>query len=313
MGESMDRSERPREHHAAWRLLCAAPATMLSAMLVTTAFSWLLSYTILGVVGWLLLVPLLLLTRRVEQLAVRAAYRFRTPTGRDAEWLAWLQQRTQDRCSIPAVHFDWYVRNDLAPNAFAAGHHSVAVTTGFLRLVYAGRLTPDQAVAVIVHEVGHHITRGARHGLMVGWLSWPYRAVYGSSIRLGQALPYPVIGVLLPAAFVVAVINIVRDGGPLGQVVPDLVVLAAVALAVIVSPVIDAVLARVGEHAADAYAARLGVALALHELSPCRTGTLLGWTQHSHPATDARQRRLIDATHLRDRSRPASADGAVLR
>lgn len=303
----MGHSGGRRGHYGAWRLLCVAPATLLSSMLVTIVFSWLLPFTLLAVACWLLLAPLILLTRPVERLAVRTAYRFRTPTGRDAEWLAWLQLWAENRCNVPAAHIDWYVRCDPAPNAFAAGHHSVAVTTGFLRLVYDGRLTPDQAVAVAVHEVGHHATRGARYGLAAGWLSWPWRTVYRPAIRLGQARPYLVIGVLLPVAFVVAVFDVVRDGGPPGQVLPVLITLVCVALAAIVGPVLDASLIRASEHAADAYAAGLGVgpdlAVALQHLSPCRPGTLLRWAWHTHPATDARQRRLIDATPSQDRFR----------
>jgi Zn-dependent protease with chaperone function len=306
-----------RGHFGAWRLLCAAPAALLSAMLATTAFSWLLPYPLLAVACWLLLAPLLLLTRPAERLAVRTAYRFRTPTGGDAEWLAWLQLAVENRCNVPPGHIDWYIRGDPVPNAFAAGHHSVAVTTGFLRLVYAGTLTPDQAVAVAVHEAGHHATRGARYGLAAGWLSWPWRTVYRTASRLDQALPYPAIGVLLPLAFVVAVFNVVRSGGPPGQVVPVLIALVTVGLAVIVTPVLDAAFTRASEHAADAYAAGLGVgpdlAVALQYLSPCRPGTLLGRARHTHPATDARQRRLIDATPSQGLFRPASADGAVLR
>jgi hypothetical protein len=99
--------------------------------------------------------------------------------------------------------------------------------------------------------------------------------------------------------FAVAIMSVVRDGRPPGQVVTVLVVLVAIALAVTVNPMVDAALARAGENAADAYAAGLGLgpdlALALGQLNPCRSGTLRDWAQHTHPATDARQRRLIGA------------------
>ena len=54
--------------------------------------------------------------------------------------------------------FDWYVRDDLAPAALAVGRRSIAVSTGFLRLLYHGALTHRQAVAVCGHEAGHHVT-----------------------------------------------------------------------------------------------------------------------------------------------------------
>lgn len=310
----MGHSGGRRGHAGAWRLLCAVPAALLSAMLVTIVFRWLLPYPLLAMACWLFVAPLLLMTRPVERLAVRTAYRFRTPTARDAEWLAWLQLWAENRCDIAAGHIDWYVRSDPAPNAFAAGHHSVAVTTGFLRLVYAGRLTPDQAVAVAVHEVGHHATRGARYGLAAGWLSWPWRTVYRTASRLDRVLPFPGIGVLLPLAFVVAAFNVVRSGGPPGQAVPVLIALVAVALAIIVTPVLDAALTRASESAADTYAAGLGVgpdlAVALHHLSPCHPGTLLDRVRNTHPATDARQRRIIDATASQGSVLPTFCNGA---
>lgn len=131
----MKRSRGRRRQSGAWRLLCATPTALLSAMLVTIAFNWLAPYTLIAVAGWLFLVPLLLLTRRVERLAVRTAYRFRAPTARDAEWLTWLRRRAENRCGITSARLDWYVCNDPVPNAFAAGRHSTALSTGFLRLL----------------------------------------------------------------------------------------------------------------------------------------------------------------------------------
>jgi Zn-dependent protease with chaperone function len=313
----MKRSGRRRRQSGAWRLLSAAPAALLSAMLVTIAFSWLTPYTLLAVAGWLLLVPLLLLTRRVERLAVGTAYRFRTPTGRDAEWLAWLRKRTEDRCGIAAGRVDWYVRNDPAPNAFAAGLRSIAVTTGFLHLLYDGRLTPDQALAVGAHEVGHHVTRGPRYGLIVDWLSWPWRAVYRAATRIGHGLPLSGAGTLLmPLVFAVAIPNVVRHDGPPGRVTPVLVALITVVIAVVVSPVAEAAVSRASERAADAYAAGLGVgpdlAVALHQVSPCCPGTLIGRVRNTHPPIDVRQRQLVGAVPLSGYRRPDSAHHVAL-
>ena len=283
-----------------WRLLSAAPAALLSGMLVTIAFSWLAPFTLLGVAGWLLLVPSLLLTRRAEQLAVRTAYRFRAPTGRDTDQLTWLRQQAEDRCEIPAGRFDWYVRIDPVPNGFAAGCYSIAVTTGFLQLVYAGRLTPDQAVAVAVHEMGHHITRGPRYGLIADWLSWPWRTAYRTAIRIGHTLPLSGAGTLLmPVVFAAAIVNVARGNGPPEQVVSVLVALVAVVFAVIASPLAEAAASRASERAADAYAARSGagpdLALALDLVASCQPETLLEKSRRSHPATAVRQLQLISA------------------
>ncbi len=283
-----------------WRLLCATPAILLSAILVTVTLSWLGPHTLLAAAGWLLLVPLLLLTRPVERLAVGTAYRFRTPTGRDAEWLTWLQQRAEDRCRIATGRLVWYVRTDPAPNAFAFGRRSIAVTTGFLHLLYNGRLTPDQAVAVAIHEVGHHITRDVQYGLIVDWLTWPWRTVYRTAIRIGHTLPLPGCGTLLmPVVFAVAIVNVVREGGPAENGVPVLVALITVVIAVVASPVAEAAVSRAGERAADAYAARLGagpdLARALEQVAPRHPEALLGRPRRSHPATAARQLQLTRA------------------
>ena len=292
-----------------WRLLCATPAILLSAMLVTVTFSWLGPHTLLAVAGWLLLVPLLFLTRPVERLAVGTAYRFRTPTGRDAEWLTWLQQRAEDRCEIPVDRLDWYVRNDPAPNAFSLGLRSIAVTTGFLHLLYDGRLPQEQAIAVGMHEVGHHVTGGPRYGLIVDWLAWPWQTVYRTAIRIGHTLPLPGGGMLLmPVVLAVAIVNVVREGGPPERVVPVLVALITVVIAVVASPVAEAAASRTGERAADAYAARLGagpdLARALEQIAPCHPGTLLGRPRRSHPMTAARQLQLTRALPTPDSTRP---------
>jgi STE24 endopeptidase len=227
-------------------------------------------------------------------LAVRAVYRFRPPTGQDAEWLTWLRRQTEIHCGTPAGHLDWYVRNDPTPNAFAAGRRSIALTTGFLQLVYAARLTPNQVVAVAVHEFGHHVTGGPRYGLVVDWLSWPWRIVYRTAIRIGHALPLSGAATLLmPVVCALAIVSIVRAGGPPWQVMPVLVAIVAVALSVTVHPVVDAALTRASEYAADAYTAGLGMgpdlAVALHLMSPGRPGTPPGRACDTHPAADARQ------------------------
>ncbi|WP_170182499.1 M48 family metalloprotease [Blastococcus colisei] len=313
--------ERPR-HSAEWRLLCAAPAILLSAMLVTVAFSWLRPYTLLPVAAWLLLVPVLLLIRPIERLAVGTAYRFEIPTGRDAEWLTWLQQRTENRCGVAADRLDWYVRTDPTPNAFAVGLRSITVTTGFLHLLESGRLTPEQAVAVAMHEVGHHITRGPRYGLIINWLTLPWQILYRAAIRIGHRLPLSRAGTLLmPIVSVVAIVDLVREDRPPQHVVPVLITLITVAIAVMASPVADAAACRAGERAADSYAAGLGagpdLARALDQVAPCYAGTLLEMPLSSHPATAARQLRLSSAPAGLAHAGPyqadlATADGSAL-
>ncbi len=157
-------------HYSAWRLLFALPAILTSAMVVTVAFCWLGRFAILGPVAWLLIGAMLSL-HSLERAFVRIGYRFHVPAPVDTEWMRWLQAAVESRSALEARSFDWYVRHEADPNAFAAGRRSIAVTTGFLQLLYAGRLTCEQAVAIGVHGVGHHLTGSSRYGLTIDWLS----------------------------------------------------------------------------------------------------------------------------------------------
>lgn len=128
----------------------------------------------------------------------------------------------------------------------------------------------------------------------------------------------------MPVVFAVAIVNVVRDDVPSGRVTPVLVALITVVIAVVVSPVAEAAASRAGERAADTNAAGLVVgpdlAVALHQVSPCRPGTLIGRVRNTHPPIDVRQRRLIgavplwvtDAPILRTmrRSRPDGTEGS---
>lgn len=164
------------------------------------------------------------------------------------------------------------------------------MSTGFLQLVYAGALTPGQAVAVLLHEVGHHATGGNRYGLVLRWLCLPWDVTYRMSIRIGGALPFARTGMLLfPVLFPIAFVNVAREDAPAEQVVPVLVVLVVVALAVFVHPVADAAFSRSAEHAADRYALRLGagpdLAAALQVMAPGGPSNPYGRLRGTHPQT----------------------------
>ncbi len=228
---------------------------------------------------------------------MRFFYRFSAPAPADRDWLLWLQVSVESRCGIQPDSFDWYVRRDPEPNAFAVGRRSIAVTTGFLQLLYAGRLTHAQAVAVGVHEAGHHVTRGTRFGLAVDWLSWPWRAGHGLVMRFYALTPFgEAAKMLMPVVFGVAAVMLVREEGPPAQVVPVLVLMGVVAVGVFIAPVADAAFSRAGERAADAYATAHGagpdLAAALYLVAPCRPHGPLAGLRNTHPATDARMRRL---------------------
>ncbi len=202
-------------HWSAWRLGCAVPAILTSAMLVTIGFSWLGKFTLLGLAGWLLAGALMMLPS-LERAVVRVEYR---------------SHAVESRCVLEAGRFDWYVRRAVEPNAFVIGRRSIAVSTGYLQLLYAGRLTQAQAVAIGAHEVGHHLTGGARYGLAIGWLSWPWRAGYRLVMRLYAVVPFgEAAKLVMPPVFVVAAVQLVQEDAPAEQVVPMLVLLGVVAL-----------------------------------------------------------------------------------
>lgn len=62
------------------------------------------------------------------------------------------------------------------PNAYATGRRSVAVTSRVVEDRGAGRLSEEQLVALLVHELGHAVTGAAGPLLFLAWLGAPWRA-----------------------------------------------------------------------------------------------------------------------------------------
>ncbi|MGI8614530.1 MAG: M48 family metalloprotease, partial [Nocardioidaceae bacterium] len=287
-----------------------APTVVLSVLLMTILLGGFAAWRVPAVAGWAAAGWVLLL-RPVERVAVRVVFGFRAAAGPDAEWLRWLRAGTEQRSGVSADSFDWYVYADPQPTALAAGRRSIAVTSGFLQLVSCGGLADVQAVAVLLHEVGHHVTGGNRYGLVLRWLCLPWEVVYRLLMRLGGALPFARAGLLLfPALFPIAFVNVAREDAPAEQVVPVLVVLVAVALAVFVHPVADAALRRSTELAADGYVLRLGagtyLAAALQVMASGGHLNPYGRLRSTHPSTMARRRRLTGSSNPQRRagSRP---------
>ena len=111
--------------------------------------------------------------------------------------------------------FDLFVRRDPAPNAYAVGSRSIAVTTGLLEEFLAQRLRREHVTAVLLHERGHLRGGGTRFDLVAGWLTMPWRVGAGLAVRFGlraSASPAgPLAGVVI-AGFIVAVTIAVRHG-----------------------------------------------------------------------------------------------------
>ncbi|MGI8693568.1 MAG: M48 family metalloprotease [Geodermatophilaceae bacterium] len=247
--------------------------------------------------GRVVLTGPLLLLGPAERAVVRAFCRFRTPTSTEIEWLTPLRIWTERRWAAGPSRFDWYVSDDPEPAALAAGRRSIAVSSGFLQLVGRGGLTEGKAMAVLLHEAGHHVTGGRRYGLVVCWLTWPWRSIYRCSMRLGQLLPGARSAmVLLPVVFGIAFVNVAGQDAPPEQVVAVLVLLVVLALAVFPHPLADAAVSRAGEHAADRYASQLGagadLAAALQVLNGCDRVSLSGRLRAGHPTMQARLHRL---------------------
>ncbi|MGI8613290.1 MAG: M48 family metalloprotease [Nocardioidaceae bacterium] len=218
------------------------------------------------------------------------------------------------RCRVRPGRLDWYIRDDPEPNAFAAGRRSVAVTSGFLQLLQTGRLSHDEAVAVVIHEIGHHATRATRHGLLAEWLCWPWRVTYRACMRLGGTMPYAEAGMLLmPVVFMVAIAQTAQLDAPPEQLIPVLTLLATLALGIFVAPLLDAAFARASERAADRFTTQHGagpdLAAALHQVGTCQPSGLLGRLCHPHPATSARLARLTSTAALP--TRPAGRPDLV--
>lgn len=79
-----------RGHVGAGRLLCAVPAVLASAALVTIVLGGLGRWTLPAVAGWVV-AGWLLLVPAAERAAVRIIHRLRAPAGVDAECLAVLR------------------------------------------------------------------------------------------------------------------------------------------------------------------------------------------------------------------------------
>lgn len=160
-------------HYGAWRALAAAPA-MGSLLLLGVLLAGLGPWQGPALLGWLGC-GLGLLCRQGERFAVRLGCGFRPPgrAERDAVGPVW--RAALRRCTLDPAGVDLYVQNCRGPNAYAVGQRSVAVTTGALQIFLARRITDEDMEALLVHELGHHATRGARFGFLTGWLAAPWR------------------------------------------------------------------------------------------------------------------------------------------
>jgi STE24 endopeptidase len=214
---------------------------------------------------------------------------------------------------------DLYVQRARQPNAYAAGGHSVAVTSRVLEDHRTGRLSDAQVVAVLVHELGHHATGATRPMLIAMWLAAPWRAAARLLTGRGSALsgrrPGRGLGIAGALGVVVAVAQAAREGQWLaGGVV------AAVALCAVICPLADAWVCRRAEFAADRFAADRGLAVELSSaLSALNDGSsaVPRWSRRlaaSHPSLDRRISTLLalpTGSHVPSQARCSRSAGSL--
>ena len=123
-----------------------------------------------------------------ERLALLVAGGFRRPSAAQAAALSAPMAAALRRTGTAAGDIELYVQRRAEPNAYAAGSRGVAVTTGALNHLLAHRLTEDQMVAVLVHELGHHASRAPRAALVTAWLAAPWRLATRLVLRLAGGL-----------------------------------------------------------------------------------------------------------------------------
>jgi STE24 endopeptidase len=273
-------------------MAAATPAMSGSLLLLTVLFGWLGRWEALVLLAWLAS-GAAVCTPAGERLAVRAGCGFHRPSGAQAAALAPLWEAALRRTGTAAGDVDLYVQRSHQDNAYTAGGRSVAVTTGVLEGYLAHRLTEDQFVAVLVHELGHYATRATRFALLAVWLAMPWRVaarlVLASVRVLCGRQPRSLLVVVVCAGVGVAVVQAIVQRDWLVAVV-----VTGVAVLTVSCPLAAAAASRRAEFVADRFAADQGLAVplaaALRALGGERSAAhgRLQRTLASHPAVDRR-------------------------
>jgi STE24 endopeptidase len=292
-----------RGHYGAWRALTAVPAMFGSLCLLLVLFGFLGQWEPVAMLAWLAS-GAAVFTRRGEQVTVRLGQGFRSPSRRQLTVLAPVWAKALAAAGYTAADVDLYVQRSTAVNAYAAGGRSVAVTTGGLAEFMAHHLGHEEMTAVLVHELGHHGTRGTRFDLVTQWLALPWRVVsrfvLGVCFALSGARHQPRVLLALVTVLVVtvAIVQAVQQGQ-----YAVVTVLGGLAVCAVVCPLADAAIARRAEFAADRFAAEHGVgpqlAAAMERLEGDGADQMR-WTARllsCHPSVDRRIDALTDLAY----------------
>jgi STE24 endopeptidase len=301
MDDTSRATRQHARHLAAWRATFALPAIAGSFGLLLLFFGWMGRWEALALLGWL--APTVgVQTQAGERIAVHLGCGFRRPTALQAAMLLPLWWRALDRCAVDPRDVDLYLRNTDESNAFAAGKRSVALTTGTLSDHQAGRLADEHVVAMLIHELGHHATRGTRFALVTTWLAAPWRfatrTLFGIVVALGRRQRLGPMATVLAGGVVVAVIQSAHAGHWAVAAV-----LIFVSTATLLCPAADSSISRRCELAADQYAAEAGVgadltsALRILGTNGPRQQRLASRLLSRHPATVRRIRALAGASN----------------
>lgn len=296
---SASTAPHPSRYGGGWRAVAAAPAIVGSLLLLMALFGWLGRWEVLVLLGWLTS-GLIVCTPTGERIAVHLGCGFRRPSSAQAAALAPLWAAALRQSGTAAGDVDLYVQHDRHVNAYAAGGRSVAVTAGVLGHYQAHRLTDEEFVAVLVHELGHHGTGSTRFTLASVWLATPWRVaarlLIGATRALGGRQPRTLVVLALTAGVVVAA---TQAASQQNWVVAGL--LAGIAALTVGCPLADAAASRRAELAADRFAAAHGLALPLAAALRTLDGghhAIAGWSRllSSHPAVDQRIQALLLAS-----------------
>jgi STE24 endopeptidase len=247
-------------HFTAWRAMAAVPSMVASLLLMVVLLGWLGRWEGLALLSWVIS-GVAVLTRVGERAVVRVGCGFHLPTARQAVLLGPVWATALRRCAIAPGEVDLYVQCRCEANAYSAGGRSVAVTTGLLVEFQTRRLSEEHFVAVLVHELGHHVTRANRFEFATIWLAAPWRLTTSMFFCIARALsrrqPQRGPAAVIVTGIVVAIVHAVQ-----ARQWSVVLVLTGVTVAAL-CPVADAALSRRNEFVADRYATSAGVGPAL--------------------------------------------------
>ncbi|MCW2529559.1 MAG: rane protein of unknown function [Pseudonocardiales bacterium] len=245
-------------HFGLCRALSAVPAMIGSALVLLVMFGWLGQWDGLLSLSWIA-AGSVVFSRTGERVAVRLGAGFRRPTATQTALLDPAWTAALSRCGLTRSHVDLYMQRSAHPNAFAAGRRSVAVTTGLLTKFQTRQIATEQLTAVLVHELAHLSSRATNFAMITLWLAAPWRFISRLVIGIGLATvgrcqPRRPLLLVVLAGLASAVADAIQQ-----RQLAVAFVLISLPICAVVCPLAAAWVSRQSEHAADRYAASVGL------------------------------------------------------